>query len=108
MDMLNRPVAHTKFGRGVIKSCENGTLQVYFEQYGARFFHYPEIFDRFLTTDDEALRLQAEADLETWRAGRAAEDVRLAEALNEAVRAARTVKKPAARKRLPAKKPAQE
>lgn len=103
MDMLNRPVSHVKFGAGVIKSCENGAMQVYFSQYGARFFHYPEIFDRFLKTEDEALAMQVEADLNAWRASRAAENERLASALDEAVRAARTVKKAPARRRAPAK-----
>ena len=102
MNMLNRPVNHVKFGAGVIKSCENGTMQVYFTQYGARFFHYPEAFDKFLTTDDEALMIQVAADLTAWRATRAAEDERLAGAFEEAVKAARTVKKAPARKRTPA------
>lgn len=103
MDMLNRPVTHARFGAGVIKSCENGTLQVYFQQYGARFFRYPEIFDKFLSAEDPELAAQVETDLSAWRAGRAAEDERLAESLDAAVKAARTVKKPAARRRAPAK-----
>ena len=103
MDMLNRPVTHARFGAGVIKSCENGTLQVYFQQYGARFFHYPEVFDRFLSPGDQELAAQVDADLAEWRAGRAAEDERLAASIGEAVKAARTVKKPAARRRMPAR-----
>lgn len=103
MDMLNRPVTHARFGAGVIKSCENGTLQVYFQQYGARFFHYPEVFDKFLSTEDSELAAQVDADLAVWRAGRAAEDERLAANIDATVNAARTVKKPAPRRRTPAK-----
>ena len=103
MDMLNRPVTHVRFGAGVIKSCENGTLQAYFQQYGARFFHYPDVFDKFLSAEDSELAAQVDTDLSAWRAGRAAEDERLAASLDEAVRAARTVKKPAARRRAPTK-----
>ena len=99
MDMLNRLVSHKKFGAGVIKSCENGTMQVYFQQYGARFFHYPEIFDQFLSSDDEALMMQVNADLDTWRADRAAKDIELAQTLANTIQAARPVKKPATRKR---------
>ena len=103
MDMLNRPVHHAKFGEGVIKSCENGTMQVYFTQYGARFFHYPEAFDKFLTTGDEALAIQVKADLDTWHASRAAEDERIIASVEAAISAARPVKKPVARKRTTAK-----
>ena len=103
MDMLNRPVTHARFGAGVIKSCENGTLQVYFQDYGARFFHYPEVFDRFLSTEDPELAAQVDADLAEWRASRSAEDELLAASLDAAVRAARTVKKPALRRRMTAK-----
>jgi len=106
MDMLNRPVNHVKFGAGVIKSCENGTMQVYFDQYGARFFHYPDVFDKFLRTDDEALKIQVAADLVAWRATRAAEDERLAGVFEEVVKAARTVKKAPVRRRTTVAKPA--
>jgi len=98
MDILNRPVNHPKFGAGVIKSLDNGTMQVYFIQYGARFFHYPEAFDKFLTTDDEALQIQVASDLAAWRTTRAAEEERIAQTLNEAITAARTVKKAAPRR----------
>jgi len=103
MDMLNRPVNHVKFGEGVIKSCENGTMQVYFTQYGARFFHYPEIFDKFLTTSDEALKIQVKADLDAWRATRSAEEERITASVEAAIQAARSVRKPAPRKRTTAK-----
>lgn len=105
MDILNRPVNHIKFGAGVIKSCENGVIQVYFSQYGARFFHYPEAFDKFLSTDDEALMIQVAADLTVWRTTRAADNARLAATLDEAVKASREVKRsPARRRALPNKK----
>lgn len=103
MDMLNRQVTHARFGAGVIKSCENGTLEVYFQQYGARFFHYPEVFDKFLSAEDPELAARVDSDLAVWRAGRSAEDARLAASLDEAVKAARMVRKPAARRRMPAK-----
>jgi len=98
MDMLNRPVKHVKFGAGVIKECANGTMQVYFEQYGARFFHYPEAFDRFLTTDDEALKIQVSADLDVWRAARAEADARFNAKVEAEIQAARPVKKPAVKR----------
>ena len=103
MDMLNRPVNHPKFGAGVIKGCADGTMQVYFTQYGARFFHYPEIFEKFLTTSDEALNIQVQADLDTWRASRSAEEERIAAAVEATIQAARPVKKAAPRKRTVAK-----
>lgn len=105
-DILNRPVNHVKFGAGVIKSCENGTMQVYFTQYGARFFHYPEAFDKFLKTDDEALMMQVDIDLATWRMTRAAEESRLAGAFEEAIKTARPVKKSPVRRRSTTKTPA--
>lgn len=108
MDMINRPVHHAKFGEGIIKSCENGTMQVYFTQYGARFFHYPEAFDKFLKTGDEALNIQVQADLNIWRARRAAENERVAAAVEATISAARPLRKPAVRKRTPAKTAAKD
>lgn len=104
MDMNGRHVRHTKFGTGTIKSCENGVIQIYFDQYGARFFHYPEVFAKFITTDDDALAIQVNADLTAWQSTRAAEDIQLAESVKAMVKAARTpIKKTAPRRKTPDK-----
>lgn len=101
MDILNRPVTHKRFGAGIIKSCENGTLQVYFQQYGARFFHYPDIFDTFLRADDAALEIQVQADLAAWRSTRDAQAAHTAAVIAETIQSARTVKKTAPRRKSP-------
>ena len=61
------------------------------------------LFDKFLTTGDEALAIQVKADLDTWHASRAAEDERITASVEAAISAARPVKKPVARKRTTAK-----
>lgn len=92
MKMTGRHVIHRRFGDGVIKSCENDVIQILFQDYGARRFHYPEAFDRFLTTEDADLAAQAKEDLNIWKLGQEAEDARVIQLCIERVREARTKK----------------
>ncbi len=96
MEMIDRRVTHRRFGDGIVLSCENGVIRIQFQDNGTRAFHYPEAFDRFLTTDDEALSQCARQDLCAWKLGQEAEDARVIQHCIERVRDART--KPASKK----------
>ena len=67
MDCLNRQVVHKRFGRGAIQSIEGNVIRVYFEQYGARAFRYPEAFESFLRAEDEGFDREVQGDLDRWR-----------------------------------------
>ena len=92
MKMADKSVTHRRFGDGVVKSCENGVIQILFQDYGARTFHYPEAFDSFLTTDDEELSACAREDLVAWKLGQPAENARAIQLSVERVQAAQTKK----------------
>lgn len=93
MKLLNEKVTHTKFGIGVIKSNENGIIQIYFnESYGEKAFVYPDAFEQYLKLENSALDQQVQNELkvkldkilkekETQRieSERLAEEVRLRE-----------------------------
>lgn len=92
MKMAGKQVTHRRFGNGVIKSCENGVIHVLFQDYGTRRFHYPEAFDRFLTTDDEELSACTREELGAWKLGQQAEDARVIQLCIQRVREAQTKK----------------
>jgi hypothetical protein len=92
MKMAGRRVTHRRFGDGIVNSCENGVIQILFQDYGARRFHYPEAFDRFLTSDDEELSECAREDLGAWKLGQEAEDARVVQLCIDRAREARTKK----------------
>ncbi len=90
--MSGKRVTHRRFGEGVVKSCEKGVIQVLFKDYGARRFHYPEAFERFLTTEDQELSEHAREDLGVWKIGQQAEDARVIQLCMDRVREAQTKK----------------
>jgi hypothetical protein len=100
--MSGKCVAHRRFGEGVVKSCEKGVIQVLFKDDGARRFHYPEAFERFLTTDDPELSERAQEDLGVWKIGQQAEDARVIQLCMDRVREGQT-KKPVKSKPTKAK-----
>ena len=52
MSFRNAPVIHKKFGSGVVMSLEGRALTVWFRQYGARTFRFPDIFQTDMEIDD--------------------------------------------------------
>ena len=66
MECLNQPVVHKRFGRGAIQSIEGNVMRVYFQDYGARAFRYPEAFESFLRAEDADFAGQVQADLARW------------------------------------------
>lgn len=107
MKMAGRRVMHRRFGEGIIKSCENGVIQILFQDDHARKFHYPEAFDLFLTSDDAELCDCAREDLGAWKLGQQAESARVIQLCIERVREART-KKPTKSKSTKTAKTAKE
>lgn len=106
MDWMEKHVTHTRFGEGVVQSCENGVMQICFSEYGARSFHYPEAFEHFLETADDASKTEVEHDLGAFQKARETEALRIAEAYRQSHPAPNPVK-PAKPKTVRApKKPA--
>lgn len=54
MEILNQEVVHRRFGAGKILSEKDNTITVYFAEYGARSFIYPDAFDIYLKAKDDA------------------------------------------------------
>ena len=52
MEFRNRQVVHKRFGQGVVQSIEGNVIHIYFQQYGARAFRYPEAFESFLRAEE--------------------------------------------------------
>jgi len=67
MECQNQPVAHKHFGQGKIQSIEGNVIHIYFQQYGARAFRYPEAFENFLRAEDADFAALVQLDLEKWR-----------------------------------------
>ena len=66
MECQNQQVVHKRFGRGAIVRREENVIQVYFQDYGSRAFHYPEAFEGFLKAEDSAFAEAVQADLDAW------------------------------------------
>ncbi len=74
--MIGRQVRHRTFGIGSIIGCEAGKITVDFSGT-IRLFQFPESFERFLTTEDEALQsMVIEAIRENAAAKEKAEEAR--------------------------------
>jgi hypothetical protein len=106
MDSTGKCVTHPRFGDGVIKSCENGMLQIVFGEYGARNFHYPEAFERFLRTEDGELEAEVAQDLSAFRKTQEAQNLRVAEAYAELHLPVKPAKAPRAKTTRAPRKPA--
>lgn len=106
MECVNRSVTHKRFGSGRILSREDGVIRVYFPEFGARAFRYPEAFETFLRAEDEDFAQSVQGDLDRWQEERKIEAaqqlLQLVTELSQARAAAR--KKPANTKPA-AKKP---
>ena len=68
MECQNQQVIHKRFGRGAIVRREENVIQVYFQDYGARAFRYPEAFEGFLKAEDSEFAGAVQADLDAWHA----------------------------------------
>ena len=101
MESRNQQVVHKRFGRGAIQSIEGNVIRVYFQDYGARAFRYPEAFEGFLRAEDAEFADQVENDLNRWREEKGVQAAEMQLKL-----AAEAVQAKAARKRPAAKKPA--
>ncbi len=45
-------MTHKRFGSGIVQSLDGKALTIWFQQYGARTFRFPDIFQTDLKTDD--------------------------------------------------------
>ena len=52
MNFKNAPVTHKRFGNGTVQSMDSKSLTVWFQQYGARTFRFPDVFQNDMKTDD--------------------------------------------------------
>ncbi len=52
MNFKNASVTHKRFGEGTVQSLDGKALTVWFKQYGARTFRFPDAFKTDLKTDD--------------------------------------------------------
>ncbi len=104
MDCINQHVVHKKFGQGVIKDHKENIITIYFQEYGAHTFIYPQAFDKYLTARDPEFAKSVSLDLDkAWeeQANRELEQrKRVQEMVQQAKRekmAQKKEKKPAAR-----------
>jgi len=67
MECRNQQVVHKRFGQGSIQSIEGGVIHIYFQQYGARAFRYPEAFEGFLKAEDAEFAAFVQTDLDRWK-----------------------------------------
>ena len=77
MECANQQVVHKRFGRGAVQSIEGNVMRVYFQDYGARAFRYPEVFENFLKAEDAGFAGQVQEDLKHWREEKAIRDAEL-------------------------------
>ena len=63
MECVGQQVMHQKFGVGKIREIAGNTMTIYFQDYGARTFLYPQGFDRFLTASDPEFAIAVQNDL---------------------------------------------
>lgn len=104
MECRNQQVTHKRFGRGAIQSIEGNVIRVYFEQYGARAFRYPEAFEAFLRAEDEDFAGEVRQDLDRWREEKDIQAAELAlKAAAEASQARAARKRPATGKKTTVK-----
>lgn len=62
MSFKNVSVTHRRFGNGTVQDMDSKSLTVWFQQYGARTFRFPDAFRTELKTDDPVFaRYVAEA-----------------------------------------------
>ena len=62
MSFKNASVTHKRFGGGTVQDLDDKSLTVWFQQYGARTFRFPDVFRTDLKTDDPVFaRYVAEA-----------------------------------------------
>ncbi len=62
MNFKNAFVTHKRFGSGTVQSLDGKALTICFQQYGARTFRFPDIFQTELKTEDPVFaRYVAEA-----------------------------------------------
>jgi hypothetical protein len=64
MDCFNQQVIHTKFGIGKINELSGNVLTVYFKDYGAHTFLYPQAFEKYLKAIDPEFAREVESDLD--------------------------------------------
>lgn len=64
MELMRKKVFHKKYGPGTITGFNGHVITVFFDQYGAHSFHFPEIFRSELRIDEDALQQQMKILLE--------------------------------------------
>lgn len=63
MDMHGQKVTHRKYGAGTVIGFDGKILTVFFDQYGAHSFRYPEAFAADLKASDPDAQARIEAEL---------------------------------------------
>ncbi|MEG1930236.1 MAG: hypothetical protein RR131_03765 [Anaerovorax sp.] len=64
MNLINEEVVHSTFGRGHVKSLENGRIAIEFaEEIGPKSFQYPAAFECYLKMCNPELQGMVEKDL---------------------------------------------
>jgi hypothetical protein len=64
MNCVNQQVIHIKFGIGKTSECSGNVLTVYFKDYGAHTFLYPQAFEKYLKASDPEFAREVAADLD--------------------------------------------
>lgn len=63
MEMCRQKVTHRKYGAGTVIGFDDRVLTVFFDQYGAHSFRYPDIFASELKAVDPEVQRRIDAAL---------------------------------------------
>ena len=67
MECIGQSVTHQKFGVGKIKERKDNTITVFFQDYGAHTFLYPQAFEQYLKAKDADFAKAVKSDLDkSW------------------------------------------
>lgn len=64
MKLIGQRVSHKKYGAGAIKTCDQNSITVYFDAWGAHTFAYPRAFEKELRAVDPAFDRAVREELE--------------------------------------------
>ena len=64
MELLRKTVSHRRYGSGTITAMHGDVMTVFFDQYGAHSFRFPEIFREELKLSDDAAQRHVQELLE--------------------------------------------
>ena len=64
MELMRATVSHRKYGMGTVTGFDGRVVTVFFDQYGAHSFRFPEIFAEDLKATDPVLQQQIHVQIE--------------------------------------------